>query len=123
MKPLLTILILACLQTAYAEVPPEQKAEVEHLLEFVSRSDCIMVRNDSEHVGEKAVSHIQKKYDYFRDDINSTETFIEYSATKSTMSGKYYTVRCPDGKEMKTQDWLLEELDVFRKKSTEKNKE
>ena len=114
MKPLLTILILACLQTARADVPPEQKPEVVHLLEFVRSSDCIMVRNGSEHIGEKAVSHIQKKYDYFRDDINSTETFIEYSATKSTMSGKYYTVRCPDGKEMKTQDWLLDELKVFR---------
>ena len=57
----------------------------------------------------------------YRDDVKSlmvgtlmTEAFIKYSATKSTMSGKYYTVKCPDGKEIRSQDWLLEELAVFR---------
>jgi len=93
---------------------------VEHLLEFVRQSDCVMIRNGSEHIGEEAVSHIQKKYDYFEDDITTTEAFIEYSATKSTMSGKYYTVKCPDGKEMHTQDWLLEELEAFRGQLKEK---
>ena len=123
MKHLLTLSLMLLMSDACADVSPEQTPEVEHLLEFVRQSDCIMVRNGSEHIGEKAVSHIQKKYDYFRDDINSTEKFIEYSATKSTMSGKYYMVRCPGREEMRTQQWLLEELDVFRKKSTEKNKE
>ena len=99
-----------------ADVPPEQKPEVEHLLEFVGQSDCIMVRNGEEHVGEKAVSHIQIKYDYFKDKITTTEEFIEYSATKSTMSGKYYTVRCPKQEEIRAQDWLMEELTVFRAK-------
>ena len=114
MKHIAAILLLVFLQAAHADVPAEQKAEVDHLLKFVSQSDCIMLRNGSEHVGEKAVSHIQKKYDYFRDDINSTESFIEFSATKSTMSGKYYTVRCPGKQEMRSQDWLLEELAAFR---------
>ena len=114
MKYLITLLILSCIQSVSADVPAEQKPEVEHLLEFVRQSDCIMVRNGTEHSGEYAVSHIQKKYDYFKDDINSTEAFIEYSATKSTMSGKYYTIRCSGQEEMPTQDWLLEELRVYR---------
>jgi hypothetical protein len=117
MKRLIIFLILSSIQMVSADVPPEQKPEVEHLLEYVHQSDCLMVRNGSEHIGEKAVSHIQKKYDYFRDDINSTETFIEYSATKSTMSGKYYTIRCPGKEEIRTQDWLLEELVAFRSKN------
>ena len=116
MKHLITFLILSCIPAVNADVPPEQKPEVEHLLEYVRQSECVMVRNGSEHGGEKAVEHIQKKYEYFEDDITSTEVFIEYSATKSTMSGKYYTIRCPGKEEIRTQDWLLEELAAFRGK-------
>lgn len=120
MKIFLTIILLSISCVVFADVPPEQKPEVEHLLSFVRQSDCVMVRNGNEHEGEEAASHIQKKYDYFADDITTTEAFIEYSATKSTMSGKYYTVKCPDGKEMRSQDWLLEELAVFRGIKNEK---
>ena len=106
--------------SAMADVPPDQKPEVQHLLQFVQESDCVMTRNGSEHSGEEAVEHIQNKYDYFRDEIDTTEKFIEYSATKSTMSGKYYTVECPGGKKLRSQDWLLEELAQYRQKSLAK---
>ncbi len=66
------------------------------------------------HPAAEGVSHIEKKYNYFRDDIESTEDFIKYSATKSTMSGDYYTVSCPGKKTIKTKDWLLSELQRFR---------
>ena len=99
-----------------ADVPSEQIKEVNHLLAFVKNSGCIINRNGTDHPAEKGVSHIEKKYDYFRDDINSTEEFIEYSATKSTMSGDYYTVNCLGKKTMRTQDWLMDELNEFRSK-------
>lgn len=116
----LTIILLAAITTAHGDVPPEQKPEVQHLLEFIRQSDCVMTRNGSEHSGEEAAEHIQNKYDYFIDEIDTTEKFIEYSATKSTMSGKYYTVECPGGKKMKSQDWLLEELAQFRQQNEAK---
>jgi len=74
----------------------------------------IINRNGSDYPAEKGVSHIEMKYDYFRDDIKSSEDFIEYSATKSTMSGNYYMVTCPGKPPMKTQDRLLTELNRFR---------
>ncbi|MBT8133201.1 MAG: DUF5329 domain-containing protein, partial [Gammaproteobacteria bacterium] len=43
-----------------------------------------------------------------------TEEFIEYSATKSTMSGDYYMVSCPGKETIRTQDWLMAELKRFR---------
>ena len=101
---------------SFADVPEDQKIEVEHLLNFVQNSPCIFNRNGSTYPGEESVAHIQKKYDYFRDDIKTTEDFIKYSATKSTMSGKYYTVACPDNKPIKSKDWLLNELASFRSK-------
>jgi hypothetical protein len=66
------------------------------------------------HNGKEAVKHIQKKYDYFADDITSTEDFIKYSATKSKMSGKYYKIHCSGKKPVKSQDWLLTELKAYR---------
>ena len=112
-------LFLACLllcNTASADVPAEQVKEVNHLLAFVRNSGCIINRNGTDHPADKGISHIENKYDYFRDDISSTEDFIEMSATKSTMSGDYYMVRCPGKGVIKTQDWLLEELKKYRLK-------
>ncbi|MFV1992459.1 MAG: DUF5329 family protein [Acidiferrobacterales bacterium] len=101
-----------------ADVPPEQVKEVEHLLNFVKDSNCTINRNGSDYNGEKGFSHINRKYNYFRDDIKNTEDFIKYSATKSTMSGDFYTVSCPGKKTVQTKDWLLNELVRFR--STQK---
>ena len=112
-------LVLICLlisQAVFADVPYNQIKEVEHLLAFVKNSGCTINRNGTDHLAKKGVSHIENKYDYFRDDIQNTEDFIEYSATKSTMSGDYYMVTCPGKKTIKTQDWLLTELKKYRSK-------
>ena len=110
------------LSSATADVPPAQQGEVEHLLSYVAQSGCVMVRNGSEHEGPKAREHIQKKYDYFRDEISSTEQFIEYSATKSTMSGKFYQVQCAGRENERSQDWLLRELQVYRERQEDMKK-
>lgn len=121
MKNLLQLkyLFLWCVvvsDVASADVPAGQLVEVNHLLAYVKNSGCIINRNGSDHAAEKGVSHIESKYDYFRDDIKSTEDFIQYSATKSTMSGDYYTVTCPGENTIRTQGWLLTELKSFRSK-------
>jgi hypothetical protein len=100
---------------AYADVPSGQKPEVAHLLNFVRNTNCIIERNGTKYDGEEAYSHIMNKYEYFRDDIKSTEDFIEYSATKSTMSGDVYLVHCVGQAPKRTSDWLLQELSRLRK--------
>jgi len=108
---------------SFADVPEGQANEVDHLLNFVKTSSCTINRNGTVHQGEKAVKHIQKKYDYFRDDIKTTEDFIKYSASKSTLSGKAYMAYCPDKKSVKTQLWLLEELKRYRLSVNDESKE
>jgi hypothetical protein len=73
-----------------------------------------MVRNGGAHDGAEAAKHVQRKYKHFRDDISSTEEFIELSATKSTMSSKPYEVHCPGEPPRKSADWLLDELEAYR---------
>lgn len=97
-----------------ADVPPGQKAEVEHLISYLENSDCSMLRNGEEYSAEAGAKHIRRKYDHFRDAINSTEEFIELSASKSTISGKPYEVQCPGEPPVKSAAWLLEELGAYR---------
>lgn len=97
-----------------ADVPPAQKPEVEYLLGLVKNSPCKFERNGKLYDGGKAYGHIRKKYDHFRDEITSTETFIEYAATKSMISGNYYYIVCPGAEPEKTADWLLRELAKYR---------
>ena len=114
MKKHIVLISLFVSSGVLADVPSTQINEVSHLLNYVKNSNCTINRNGSEYKGEKALKHIEKKYNYFRDDIKSTEDFIEYSATKSTMSGKAYIVICPDKNPVKTQLWLLDELKRYR---------
>jgi hypothetical protein len=116
MKSILAIFIIVISCSASADVSDKQKIEINHLLNFIKNSPCEINRNGQYHKGNDAISHIKKKYDYFRDDISTTEEFIKYSATKSTMSGKYYLVRCGNGRAVKTKAWLLNELKSFREK-------
>lgn len=88
--------------------------EIEHLLTFVASTECQYERNGTMHNGKEAVEHINKKYAYYSDDIESTEDFIKYSATKSKMSGKHYKIHCGDKAPITSQQWLLIELDTYR---------
>lgn len=108
------IICLLMSNFVFADVSVNQVKEVNHLIGFIKNSHCTINRNGTDYPAEKGVEHIEKKYDYFRDDIKSTEDFIEYAATMSTMSGKYYMVTCRGEATIKTQDWLLKELQRFR---------
>lgn len=87
--------------------------EVTHLLNFVKSSSCIFIRNGDEHSAKDAAKHIQRKYEHYEDDIQTAEQFIELSATKSTMSGDIYHVKC-NGVKQTSQGWLTNELYRFR---------
>ena len=88
--------------------------EIRHILSFVENTKCLFERNGTLYEGQDATTHIIKKYNYFKDEIDNTEKFIELSATKSTMSGKYYLIHCPDKESIRSRDWLYKELLRFR---------
>jgi len=111
MKNLLLILLSTFSLNLYAST----QDEISHLMSFVAATDCKYERNGTMHNGTKAAEHINKKYDYYFDDIKSTEDFIKYSATKSTMSGKFYKIHCAKKAPIKSRDWLLAELKAYRK--------
>ena len=90
--------------------------EIVHLLQYIESSDCIFIRNGEEYSAAEARAHIQKKYDHFKNRVKTTEDFIKYAATKSSMSGVPYMVRC-NGQEIRNTDWLSTELQKLRNRS------
>jgi hypothetical protein len=100
---------------SWADLPEPQKPEVEHLISYLKNSGCQMERNGSKHDAHEAVKHIKKKYNYYRDDIKTTEDFIERSASRSSLSGRAYHVLCPGEASRPTGEWLKEELERYRK--------
>ena len=92
--------------------------EIVHLIGFVSASECTFIRNGKEYEAQEAASHIRKKYEYFKEDILSTEQFIELSASRSTISKKKYQIQCKGAERITSQKWLLDELEKYRKIKT-----
>jgi len=114
------ILVISILFSLSLQAQGDYHKEIEHLLNYVKTTKCTYIRNGEPYQGPKAVSHIQRKYNYFKDDIHSTEDFIRLSATKSTMSGRKYQIKCPGQPEMESKKWLLEELSRYRQHKTER---
>jgi len=111
LKKLLLLITLLVLP-AFADTA----SEIDHLLNYVKKTECAYIRNGTEHKGADAVAHIKKKYNYFKDEIKTAEDFIRLSATKSTMSGRKYMIQCPGEPKIESGKWLLEELKRYRSK-------
>ena len=97
------------------ESQADTEIEIKHIIEYIENSKCTFIRNGKEYNTKEALVHILNKYEYTKRWIKSAEDFIKYTLTKSSMSGRPYTVRC-DGREILSADWLSEELKRFRKK-------
>jgi hypothetical protein len=87
--------------------------EIKHLLVYIEDSGCRFIRNGKEYSSREARKHLEHKYDYARTRINTTEDFIKYIASQSSLSGQPYKVRCGD-QVMLNADWLSAELARFR---------
>ena len=97
-----------------------ENPEISHLLQFVENSQCVFIRNETEYTAVDAREHIEKKYNYVRRRVETTEDFIKYAATKSSMTGRTYSVLC-DGAEQATALWLHNELYAYRLRVDKEN--
>ncbi len=104
---------LFIIMSFYISCSAGTKEEITSLLKFVEQSECNFVRNGKQHDSLTARQHIEKKYNYYRDQITTTEDFIQYSATGSSLTGKPYKVNCK-GISMDSSEWLNTELVKMR---------
>lgn len=91
-------------------------AEVESLLTMLGTSQCQFYRNGSWHGGQEAESHLRMKYDYMlrKGSLTSADQFIDEVATRSSLSGEPYAVRCGAEPPQPSATWLKSRLQARR---------
>jgi len=97
----------------------EPDATIQHLITYVRQSDVIFERNFSRHNAIEAAEHIEKKYQHYRDRIESPEQFIELCASASLVTGKPYLIIVGQGNAMPAAEWLNTELLRYRTRNTQ----
>ncbi len=116
-KRLHLLLFIVSLATAFpsrAEINAITAAELEELLQQVQTSDCVFIRNGSAHNAEDAADHLRLKLKRGKKYVGNTENFIDRLASKSSWTGKPYTVRCASEEERAASEWLYELLETVR---------
>lgn len=117
MKTITLVLLLLLPYSVLAnELAAKTAHEIEQLIEFVDSSSCQFNRNGSWYTSHEAAEHIEKKYHYALDKnmVHSTEDFINYAATKSSLTDMPYKVQCKGRKEINCAAWLTAQLAQIR---------
>ncbi len=102
---------------AQAEAPPSSaRTEINILLSKLESSGCSFNRNGSWHTPSEAKTHLLKKLNYLEEKgrLENTEQFIDLAATKSSMSGKAYLVKCGSTEAISSSEWLTTQLQAMR---------
>ena len=87
-------------------------AEIHGLIKALGESGCTFQRNGSWHDATEASKHLRRKYEWMRDHgkISSAEQFIRDGASRSSMSGREYKVRCYGQGDLSSEAWLTAQL-------------
>lgn len=103
----LTITVAAAAPAVLAQ--GNAQAEIDYLIGRVERSGCEFVRNGSAHPAPEAAAHLRKKLSAARRSLN-VEQFIDHIASKSSMSGEPYLIRCAGRGDETSAVWLRRAL-------------
>jgi len=97
---------------AFSAPPPAAAREIDQLIAALGSSGCEFQRNGTWYPSAKAQEHLRRKYDYLlkRGRVESTESFIDLAASKSSMSGKPYLVKCGNGAPTESKVWFSKKL-------------
>jgi hypothetical protein len=110
------VLLAASPPVARAAPPTPATAEIGYLIEYLERSGCEFYRNGRWYDAAAASAHLRHKYDALSGihQFNTADDFIERVATRSSMSGLAYEVRCGGHESRTAESWLREALVAYR---------
>ena len=112
-------LLLALSFVAQAAPSEKAKAEITGLMDNLAKSGCQFQRNGDWHDAADARAHLQRKYDYLlkKNLVDTSEQFIQRAASKSSVSGKPYRVKC-GALELDSAVWFDMQLQRLRMPGT-----
>ena len=97
--------------------PAAEKQKIEALIKQVGDlKDAKFVRNGSTYEPATAVRFLRGKCEANDAEVKTTRDFIDKVASVSGTSGKPYLIRFKDGREIKSQEFLLAELNKIEPK-------
>ena len=92
---------------ALATQPRTPAQEIELLIQRVAAAKgVVFIRNGSEYTAADAAAHLRRKLDASKGRIKTPEQFIDKLGSRSSMTGRAYRVRLPDGREIDSAEWL-----------------
>ncbi len=112
-----TLLALAWLPVlCAAQLSPVARQEIDGLLRAVGSSGCEFMRGGTAYAAAKAQDHLQQKFEYLdaRAQLQSAEDFITKAATRSSMTGEPYGIRCAGAAAQPSDDWMRARLKTLR---------
>ncbi len=83
--------------------------DIEFLIARIEQSGCQFVRNGTAYPANEAADHLRRKRAAVRKDL-SADQFIDHIASKSSMSGEPYLIRCKDVADEQSGAWLRRAL-------------
>jgi hypothetical protein len=109
-------LCVVAFNAAQANPPPKAEIEIQYLLQYVETSGCAFYRNGAWYKGSQAKAHLLTKYNYLvaRNLVSDAEDFIDKGASKSSLSGEPYKIRCGTGPEIESRKWFRDVLARYR---------
>jgi len=109
-------LLFAAAAGSAAPPSPSSRAEIAALLAALGDSGCRFERNGEWHDASAARAHLQRKLDQLlkRDAVTTAEEFIERAASRSSISGDAYHVKCGDAAPVASGEWLSARLAALR---------
>lgn len=107
-------------QPAPAAAPLTEKAKIEKLLESLAASSDTFTRNGSDYTGKQAADHLASKWKSAGDRVKTARNFIDGLASKSSFSGKPYTVKRTDGTTVNAADWFNQQLKLIEESAASK---
>jgi hypothetical protein len=101
---------------AAAQTPRPATVEIQTLLAAMEQSGCEFYRNGSWYTAVDARAHLARKLAEVerRHPPRSTDEFIDLVATRSSISGEPYRVRCPGAAPLASATWFRQTLERSR---------
>ena len=111
------VLVFTLGSPAHAAPPALAADEIAYLFGYLARSGCEFERNGRWYDAAAAKAHLQRKYELpsGHSQIVTAEDFIERVASKSSLSGLAYEVRCNGSEARPLDGWLREALVTYRR--------
>jgi hypothetical protein len=88
--------------------------ELKQLFTLVEQSNCVFTRNGSDHDSADAADHLRLKSRRGKSYYSTVGQYIDRLATKSSWTGKPYSVQCPGEEPQSSNQWLHGLLDESR---------